>query len=321
MRAPEFWARDGGVARLLAPLGWAYGVGAGLRQTFGRPWRAPLAVIGIGNLVAGGAGKTPVALAVAQRLIARGRIVHILGRGYGGRFAGPLAVDPAHHSAADVGDEALLLVKAAPTWISRNRVAGAKAVAAVRADALILDDGHQDPSLHKDVALVVVDGGFGFGNGRTMPAGPLREPIAAGLDRATAIVLVGTDAIGITPTLSAAGKPILRARLVPEDTRWAGRSVVAFAGIGRPEKFFATLTEAGARIVESRAFADHHPYAPAEIEALKRSAQAANASLVTTAKDMVRVPAAGRVGIEVLTVRLEWEDQGALDRILDPVAR
>ena len=320
MRAPEWWARDGGLARLLAPFGWAYGLGARLRHGLGRPWQAPLKVICVGNLVAGGAGKTPVTMAVAERLIAKRRVVHVLGRGYGGRLVGPVRVDPARHDASEVGDEALLLAAVAPTWIGRDRRAGAKAAADVGAQVLILDDGYQDPSLAKDLSLVVVDGGFGFGNGRLIPAGPLREPVATGLARASAIVLIGPDSSGVGSTLSASGKPVLRARVAADGTAWRGRPVVAFAGIGRPEKFFTTLAETGARIVRTQAFADHHPYSPAEIDALKRSAATAGATLVTTAKDRVRIPEAARSGVEVLTVHLEWEDQGALDRLLEPIA-
>src|SRR5690242_5245426 len=237
---PEFWAHRGLLSTVLEPAAWVYGQAAAARQRWTTPWRAPVPVICVGNLVAGGAGKTPVALSLAQRLAKRGRRVHILSRGYGGRSPGPLAVDPARHTAADVGDEPLLLAEVAPTWVARDRVAGAKAAIAAGAELLLLDDGFQNPTFAKDLSLVVVDGGYGLGNGRVLPAGPLREPLPRGLARADAIVLMGEDSAGVAPIT--AEKPLCRARLVPENPgEVAGRTVVAFAGIGRPEKFFATV--------------------------------------------------------------------------------
>ena len=316
---PDFWAEPGLLPTLLQPLAWGYAAAAAARHAWTHPWRAPVPVICVGNLVAGGAGKTPVALALARRLGAQGRAVHLVSRGYGGRLAGPLAVDRARHHAAEVGDEPLLLAEAAPCWVARDRVAGARAAIAAGARLLLLDDGLQNPSLAKDLSLVVVDGGYGFGNGRVLPAGPLRESLGAGLARADAVVLIGADRAGIAPQL--AGKRVLRARLVAENAaEFAGREVVGFAGIGRPAKFFATLDAAGAKIVARHAFADHHPYGAEEMRRLLAEAEAARARLVTTAKDAVRLPPEWRGRVGVLEVAVVFDDPPALDRLVASVA-
>jgi tetraacyldisaccharide 4'-kinase len=312
---PEFWARPGLVPALLQPLAWAYALGGAARQAWTQPWRAPVPVICVGNLVAGGAGKTPVAIALARRLQASGHGVHLLSRGYGGSLSGPTAVDRAQHSAAQVGDEALLLAAAAPTWIARDRPAGARAAIAAGAQCLLLDDGLQNPTLAKDLSLLVIDGAYGLGNGRVLPAGPLRETLAAALARVDTVVLMGEDRAGVTPLL--AGKTVLRARLVAENAAaFAGRTVVAFAGIGRPAKFFATLDSVGARLAASHAFADHHAYRAGELERLFSEAETAHAVLVTTAKDAVRLPTEWRAHVEVLSVRAEFDDAAALDRLV-----
>jgi tetraacyldisaccharide 4'-kinase len=317
---PEFWARPGLVPDLLQPLAWAYAAAAAARRAWTRPWRAPVPVICVGNLVAGGAGKTPVAIALARRLQAKGRAVHLLSRGYGGSLAGPVAVDRLRHGAGQVGDEALLLAAAAPAWIARDRPAGARAAIDAGAECLLLDDGLQNPTLAKDLSLLVIDGAYGLGNGRVLPAGPLREPLAAGLARADAVVLMGDDRAGVTARLG--GKTLLRARLVPENAAaFAGRAVVPFAGIGRPAKFFATLEGIGAQLVARHAFADHHPYSAAELQRLLAEAQAAHAVLVTTAKDAMRLPAEWRAHVEVLAVNAEFADVAALDRLVDRALR
>jgi tetraacyldisaccharide 4'-kinase len=275
-------------------------------------------VVCIGNLVAGGAGKTPVVLSLAARLAARGRAVHSLSRGYGGSLAGPVRVDPALHDAAAVGDEPLLLAQAAPCWVARDRVLGAQAAIAAGASLLLLDDGLQNASLAKHLSLAVIDGGYGVGNGRVLPAGPLREPLAQGLSRADAVVLMGEDECGIGPAL--AGKPLLRARLVAENAaEFAGRAVVAFAGIARPAKFFATLEALGARLLSRRAFADHHRFSDGELRRLLDDAEAGRAIAVTTAKDAARLAPDWRARVRVLAVAVAWQDEAALDRLLERV--
>jgi tetraacyldisaccharide 4'-kinase len=317
MRAPEFWNRDGPAARLLDPLGRVYGFAGRMRQHLAHPWRAPIPVICVGNLVVGGTGKTPTALAVAGRLIERGHRPHLLTRGYRGRAKGPLMVDPARHDAGLVGDEALLLAGRAPTWVARDRPAGARAAAAAGASLLVLDDGFQDPALVHDLSLVVIDGETGFGNGRLLPAGPLREPVRRGLARASAVIRIGDDRCAIDRVIPD-GLACLEADLVarPGAEAWRGRRVVAFAGIGRPEKFFRTLSGLGAEIVTTRAFADHHRYRTGEIDALLASAARHGATPITTAKDHVRLPAALRAHIGVLPVELIWRDLEALDQLL-----
>ncbi len=313
--SPEFWTRDGLAAHLLEPLGWANAAAGAARRAWVRPFRAPVPVVCVGNVVAGGAGKTPVALSLASRLAVRRP--HFLSRGYGGSAAGPLAVDLRRHDAAAVGDEALLLAAAAPCWIARDRIAGARAAAAGGAGLIIMDDGFQNPSLAKDVSLLVVDGAYGFGNGRLMPAGPLRERVASALARAAAVVVMGADAAGIVAQLG--GATVLRADLVPVGGADLGGPVVAFAGIGRPAKFFATLESVGVVIVGRHAFPDHHPYREDELARLAASADAAGARLVTTAKDAVRLPLSWRARVVVLAVEVRWADEAALAAVLAAV--
>lgn len=321
MRAPEFWhlAHVEGpwapVVRFLEPFSRLYAAATARRLR--RPgWRAPVPVICVGNVVAGGAGKTPVALDLLARLPG----AHALLRGYGGREKGPLRVDPARHSHEDVGDEALLLAARAPTWVARDRAAGARAATEAGATAIVMDDGFQNPALDKDLSLVVVDGGYGFGNGRVIPAGPLREPLGAALHRADAVVVMGADSAGVTQRLPR-HLPCLRADLVPGPTAEAlkGRRVVAFAGIGRPAKFFTTLRRLGAEVVATHPFADHYPYAPADIQPILDEAFQLGALPVTTAKDAVRLPPDQRQQVDVLTVSVVWHDDDALSRLLKPL--
>jgi tetraacyldisaccharide 4'-kinase len=266
-------------------------------------------------LTLGGAGKTPLALALAE-ILARRR-PHFLSRGYGGREAGPLKVDPSRHGAADVGDEPLLLAAAAPAWIARDRVAGAKAAVEAGAGVVILDDGFQNPFLAKDLAFLAVDGESGLGNGRVFPAGPLREPIAAALARAQAVVVIGEDRAGVA-RLVAGRCPVLGARLIPapDAGRFAGARVYAFAGIGRPEKFFASLEAAGAEIAGRQSFPDHHPFSAAEIAELLAAAESAKAIPVTTAKDALRLPAAARDKVGVFAVRLAFDEPARIEAML-----
>ena len=329
MRAPEFWQGDGGVwPLLLAPLAHAYGAAGAARHALTEPVKASVPVICVGNLVTGGAGKTPVALALGAYLEALGKEVHFLTRGYGGSERGPVRVDPGRHGVAEIGDEALLLAAKAPTWVARNRVSGAEAAADDGAGIVVMDDGFQNPALAKDISLLVVDGGFGFGNGRVIPAGPLREPVETGLGRASAVVLIGKDARGIEERIAVArarlGRtpPVLGARLAPDTNAGeiAGRPVVAFAGIGRPEKFFATLEEIGCPLSATYAFADHHLYTSDEVMAICEEAHGLEALPVTTAKDYVRLPEAARPMVKVLGVELEWRDPDALASLLAAVA-
>ncbi|MBM3510832.1 MAG: tetraacyldisaccharide 4'-kinase [Alphaproteobacteria bacterium] len=321
MRAPDFWAADGLVPLVLSPLGRLYGFAGSICRALATPLRLPVPVVCVGNLTAGGTGKTPVALAIGHYLRARGLAVHFLTRGYGGRLEGPIRVEPGRHGAREVGDEPLLLAAVAPTWVARDRAAGGRAAVAAGAEIVVMDDGLQNPALVQDLKIVVVDGGVGFGNARLMPAGPLREPLGPGLARADAVVLiVDPEKEGIVPP-AAAEPPWHVARFKPNAAAAAltKRRVVAFAGIGRPAKFFATLAALGAHVVGAHAFPDHHPYAPEEIVALTDIANAANALLVTTAKDAVRLEASLKTLITVVEGALEFEQGAALEQLLAPM--
>jgi tetraacyldisaccharide 4'-kinase len=321
VKAPGFWDRPPGLAAaLLTPAAWLW-TAVGRRQMRQAGWTAPVPVICVGNLTAGGAGKTPVTLALQLWLQQRGIAAHVLSRGYGGTEAGPLAVDPTRHRAGQVGDEPLLLAAAGPTWVARDRRQGAQAAVAAGAQALLLDDGFQSPALVKSLSLLVVDGGVGFGNGRVIPAGPLREPVAGGLARAGGVILIGEDRTGVMRHLPTT-MPQLQARLRPDPAmadRLRGRAILGFAGIGRPQKFFDSLTECGAILCESVSFADHHPYTETEVTALLDRAKALNAVPVTTAKDSVRLPPALRDQVTVLPVSLAWADPAALSALLRPL--
>jgi len=312
MKTPAFWAdKNSALAQALAPLG-GFTAALTARRT-GKPGFAPgIPVICAGNAGAGGSGKTIVALDLLARLPGR---PFALTRGYGGRLKGPVLVRP-EHGARDVGDEALLLAAAAPVIVSRDRAAGARLALAEGASVIVMDDGLQNPGLAKTLSLLVIDGGYGFGNFLLLPAGPLREPVAAAAARCQAAVLIGADTAAAVATLPA-GLPVLRARLSASCAMdLAGVPVVAFAGIGRPEKFFSSVEGLGAAVVARVPFPDHHRYREADARRLKRLAAGLGARLVTTAKDFVKLPDALREVTAVVTVRLLWEDTGALEKLL-----
>ena len=294
MRDPAFWWQPAGTASaLLAPLANCYGaIASGRLRKAGRSVGVP--VICVGNPTVGGAGKTPTALAVARLLIASGKRPIFLTRGYGGELAGPVLVDKVIHSAVDVGDEPLLLARVAPTIVAHDRVAGAEAARAAGADVIVMDDGFQNASLAKDLSLLVVDGSRGLGNGKVLPAGPLRAPLGAQLDRAQALLVIG-EISGAEAVISAAisrGLPVFHGRLEPDLkalTALRPHKVFAFAGIGDPEKFFATLKEARVDVRICDAFPDHHRYRGAEILALLVRAEREGLVLVTTEKDLMRL--------------------------------
>ncbi|WP_420402642.1 tetraacyldisaccharide 4'-kinase [Nisaea sp.] len=318
MKAPGFWRSGGLLPALLTPASWIYRAAAALRAATSQTYRAPVPVVCVGNLVAGGAGKTPVALALGRALGRRGLKVAFLSRGYGGRLAGPLRVLPERHSAADIGDEPLLLAETAPTWVSRHRAKGAQMAAAAGAELILMDDGFQNPTIAKTASILVVDGGYGFGNGRLMPAGPLRESVGGGLARADAVVLLGEDRQGLAAPLGNT-LPVLCGRLAPSRSALGlkGERAVAFAGIGRPEKFFDTLTKLGVKLLETRAFGDHQPYRGEDLIDLIARAEQEDALLLTTAKDHVRLPEELRLLVRRVDVDLVWEDPQALEALID----
>lgn len=324
MRAPGFWFtapdRPALIARLLAPLGWIYAAATARRLR--RPGMTPeVPVICIGNLVAGGAGKTPVTLALAERLTARGLAVHVVSRGFGGSLAGPVRVDPVRHSAAEVGDEPLLLSAFAPVWVARDRAEGVKAATAAGARVILMDDGFQNPAVKPSLGIVVADAARGFGNGRCIPAGPLREPVSTGLARADVVLTIGDEAAqarfdrlwgkAVTvPRLTGALQPLAMGM------GWQGEKVLAFAGIADPARFFATLRAEGAIVVRGEALGDHAPLSETLLKRLEAEATAHGAQLVTTEKDAARLPPHWRMRVLTLVVRLKLQDWGPLDSAL-----
>jgi tetraacyldisaccharide 4'-kinase len=347
MRDPAFWwTEHSTAAALLAPLGACYGAIAA--RNMARPgWRAPAPVICVGNFTLGGAGKTPAAIALARLLLESGHRPFFLSRGYGGRVVGPVLIDSpptlelggvnpprlaAEGKAGDVGDEPLLLARVAPTVVARDRPAGVKAAAQGGADTIIMDDGLQNPSVDKDLAMAVVDGRRGIGNGRIFPAGPLRAPLEAQLDHVDAVLLVGPAGRAAERAIDAAqrrGVPVLYGDLRPAAdavAELAGKPVLAFAGIGDPDKFFATLEAHGIPATIRKAFPDHHRYAADEISALADCAERNGLTLVTTEKDLARLsgdPAAARL-IErsaVLPVTLRFNEVSAVEAMLRDMIR
>ncbi len=317
MRAPDFWSGKNTLSRVaaatLSPFGWVYGAVTTMKRTRATPYRPRARVICIGNLTAGGSGKTPVALAVLDILRERSISAAALTRGYGGRIRGPVVADLGLHTAIDLGDEAMLLAARSRTIISADRAAGAKLADAQGIDAVVMDDGYQNFTLAKDVQIVVVDAKAGFGNGYMLPAGPLREPVEDGLARADAVVLVGKG----SPALPGLSGPVFRASLVTaggEDL--AGRRVLAFAGIGRPEKFFETLQALGACVVAAVSLPDHHVFRADELARLKSKAKAEDAMLITTEKDFVRLATADCADIRALPVRAAFEEPQAFTQFL-----
>jgi tetraacyldisaccharide 4'-kinase len=306
MREPAFWWRKSGLAaRLLAPLGFIYGAVTAKRMAR-KGAAAGVPVLCVGNFTLGGAGKTPTVIMLARMLVQTGKRPICLSRGYGGDVEGPKLIDAHSDIAAHVGDETLLLANVAPTVVAKDRVAGATLARAQGADLIIMDDGLQNPSLRKDFTLAVIDARRGVGNGHTFPAGPLRAPLAAQLAHSDALLVVGegTGADHVAEQARALGRPVFAGRLVPdraEPEALKGRNVLAFAGIGDPEKFFATAIAAGIAVTERRAFDDHHRYTAEEAAELIMQAEHSGLSLLTTEKDHARMK--GERLLEALATR------------------
>lgn len=328
MRPPRFWDKDldprsreaAPLTRfLLTPFSMLYAHVTERRIEKADTHRLSIPVICVGNLTAGGTGKSPVAAALRDMLSERfpGKRIATLSRGYRGRLDGPVKVDFTQHTAADVGDEPLMLASGGEAWIGADRTAAGKAMEGDGVDIIIMDDGHQNPALYKDVSLVVVDSEAGFGNGHVIPKGPLREPVTAGLARADAVIVTGTDEI--PQAIAGSGLPVIRAGIRPT-APLLPQDYVAFAGIGRPEKFFDTLEALGSKPVDAIPYPDHHTYSDSDLRYLHDLANSYSAQLVTTEKDFVRLTETQRNGIVTLPIRAEFEDRNALDRVLAPVA-
>lgn len=321
MKAPTFWVQPAGLlARLLQPLGWLYGAVTAWRMKQ-KGADAGVPVICIGNFTMGGAGKTPTAMHVAQVLLAQGRNPMFLSRGYGGRLAGPVLVDPEVHGAAECGDEPLLLSAIAPCVVARDRVAGARLARDSGANVLIMDDGLQNPALRKSLSIAVVDGAVGVGNGLCCPAGPLRAPLADQLPLVDAVLIIGDGLPGVclAETANAAGRQILRASLVPLAADIAdlkGQPLLAFAGIGRPEKFRETLVDAGLDVAAFVPLPDHHPHTAEEFAALAEHARIGGMRLVTTAKDAIKLGAAANLHVVRIALAPDGPSEVALTGLL-----
>ncbi|MCH2250993.1 MAG: tetraacyldisaccharide 4'-kinase [Cognatishimia sp.] len=330
MRPPAFWnwapQRFSLHSIMLAPLGWLYRAITARRVAQPAALKADIPVLCIGNLNAGGTGKTPTAIALIQHLRSKGLTPHVISRGYGGSATELTRVDERNHSAALVGDEPMLLAAFAPTWVSADRTEAAKAAQEAGADIILMDDGFQNPSLFKDASIIVADAQRGFGNGRCIPSGPLREPVAKGLARGDLLLTIGdTAAQALFDSLWApqVSLPHARAHLAPLQTGmdWTATPFMAFAGIGYPEKFFATLRAQGATILQTHALDDHQPLTTALLQRMEADAARLGAQLVTTEKDAVRLPAAYRRKVLTLPVRLEVEDWADIDALLDRILK
>ena len=326
LKEPDFWYPKAGQvsaeAFLLWPVGFFYDMAGRARRAVSRPQKMSVPVICVGNLVAGGVGKTPIAIAVADILKAKGHQPFFLSRGYGGVEEGPKRVEALGDNATAVGDEPLLLARRYPTIVAKNRPAGADLAISQGADCIIMDDGFQNPSISKDLSLVVVDGARGFGNGRVIPAGPLRESVTAGLKRADAVIIVGEDG-GVSRQVRAtlSSDKVLSARLTPhtEQPMDKKRRYLAFSGIGHPDKFFDTLREYGLPLSDQIPFPDHHVYTEDELSMLREKAISAHAALITTEKDWQRLTEEARAQIWYFGIQADVSNAEVLDAMIDPL--
>ncbi|WP_027551942.1 tetraacyldisaccharide 4'-kinase [Bradyrhizobium sp. Cp5.3] len=319
MREPAFWYRPRSPkSHLLQPLGALYGA-ITARRMARKGFDAGIPVICVGNYHVGGAGKTPTVLALTKLLRELGETAVVLSRGYGGRLKGPVMVDRARHSAADVGDEPLMMVRDVPVAVARDRLDGVALARSQGATVILMDDGFQNPHITKDASLIVIDSERGLGNGKVFPAGPLRAPLKGQLARTDALVLIGDGhaADDVAAEIVARDRPVLRARLKPDAASVAqlfGRQVLAFAGIGDPGRFFRTLQASGIDVARTRPFADHHMFSQAEIAALVADARREQLTLVTTEKDLARLRGSAGVPDDIVpfAVQLEFDDRAAL---------
>lgn len=315
IKAPLFWNNRGLLSTALLPLSGVWRVLAVLRQRFAKTSRASLPVICIGNITVGGTGKTPLVGLLYDSLCERGHHPAILTRGYGGSEAGPLWVDSAVHDAAACGDEPLMLAESGDVLVSRDRAHGANIIAARGIhDVILMDDGMQNPFLEKDLKIGVFDGGVGVGNGRVLPAGPLREARSAGFAALDIVIINGDDETGLGAMVPT-GKPVYAGHIEPDQSvidDLGGSPVLAFAGIGRPQRFFATLRRSGANLVRWLAFADHHPYSASDLTKLQADALHYGAQLMTTKKDWMRLPRDWREKIAFLPITMALPDCDAI---------
>lgn len=313
MKTPTFWTSPSFISQLLAPLGKLYALATSLRIKFGHTKKVNRPVICIGNITAGGTGKTPVAVSFAKLLQQMGKNPFFVSRGYGGKLKG-IMVDKTWHTAAEVGDEPLLLARQAPVIVNPDRFAGAQKALQSGAEIILMDDGFQNPGLHKDLSFLVFDGNIGIGNGLCIPAGPLRESLASGLKRAQAIIILGEDRHNLAAKIK--DFPLFKGRVVAKKPEINNNEIIAFAGIGRPEKFYTSLRELGFKLLKTVDFPDHHQYTMTELKKLINEAQKKDAVLFTTAKDFVKIPPQIQKYFHVLEIEIMWENEDSLKHFL-----
>jgi tetraacyldisaccharide 4'-kinase len=317
MKTPAYWQHKSMIAQCLRPLSWLYRAIHQWRMRKLPATSLPVPVICVGNITAGGAGKTPTVIALAQLLQREfGVQAHVLSRGYGGSCAHVTRVDAHAHSATEVGDEPLLIARVTPCWIARKRLDAAHAAMTSGASLLLMDDGLQNPTITKTASLLVIDGGFGIGNGYVLPAGALRESWQDVLSKASAVVMIGHDTQGLRARIPAQ-IPVFQAMIQPlrdaqTNDDWMDTRVVAFAGIARPQKFYDTLRQLGVSLQETHDFSDHYAYTHEDVQRLINRAHALGAQLVTTEKDLVRIPKPYLAQVKALPVGLVWDDEAAL---------
>ena len=304
MKTPKYWQSNSFISKLLTPLGYIYGTLTGLRIKLKKPKKAEIPVICIGNITAGGTGKTPVSISVAKLLSNEMFHPYFVSRGYGGKLQN-IIVNNKKHTAHDVGDEPLLLSKQAPVVVNADRYKAAKTAIEQGADVIIMDDGFQNPGLFKDLSFLVFDGHYGIGNGKIIPAGPLRETLENGAKRADAVIILGRDQHDLAQRC---GLPVFFGHTEAAQTTINNQDVIAFAGIGHPQKFYHTLKQQGFNVVKTLDFPDHHFYTREELDTIIKEAQKLNAQIYTTGKDFVKIPALYHNDINVLDVAVVWDN-------------
>ena len=313
MKTPSYWKDKNIYAGLLAPFGFLYQLATRINLAIKKPQSVNKPVICIGNLTAGGTGKTPIAVSFAQILQELGKKPFFVSRGYGGSLHNVL-VDKEKHTPQEVGDEPLLLAEQAPVVVNPNRFEGAKLAIENGADIIVMDDGFQNPSLKKDLSFLVFDGGYGYGNGLCIPAGPLRESLKSGLKRAQAIIIMGEDKHNLAQKFK--NLPIFKGRVMPQSVSANRQKIIAFAGIGRPEKFYTSLRQCGFKLCQTIDFPDHHQYTEEELLSLINQAEKTSCALYTTSKDFVKIPSDLRSHFNVLEISVQWEDEEKLKQFL-----
>ncbi|MCT4654701.1 MAG: tetraacyldisaccharide 4'-kinase [Cohaesibacter sp.] len=330
MKAPSFWKRRGLKAWLLYPISLIYGRISLSRMRKKAIYKARLPILCIGNLVAGGAGKTPTAMAIGKAAVDLGLKPLFLTRGYRGSMTGPVVVDLEKHTMADVGDEALLLAQTATTIVSQDRVKGAKLAETIGGHVLIMDDGFQNPFLFKDFNLVTIDAQQAIGNGFVMPAGPLRAPLLPQVRRADQFLVIGEgdSAPRLRQMAARLGKASSHAYFRAEETSLLpGTRVLALCGIGRPEKFYATIENLELELVDKVEMPDHHAYSNSEAQMVLDKAKEQNLVIVTTAKDHVRLKGMEDAGAElakaakVIEISMGFDDRAFPRLVLEQTQR